>query len=197
MIEFTVRLRKMLIKIEKVLNNKNFPRKYRYFITFKYYVLKILNFYYQELQKEIDNHNLAYSNLNTQSQKIIDSYKRQIEKEALQKRIDELNTRWIILRKKSLEIRYKKPFKQLSVNIRLFSCFLIRSRLESNSSQWTALLSSLNELIIWCRNQANQIELRKQYVQADPNVIQKQINEFKVKKENESLFRQIIIIKYI
>ena len=59
------------------------------------------------------------------------------------------------------------------------------------------MLSSLNELIIWCRNQANQIELRKQYVQADPNVIQKQINEFKVKKENESLFRQIIVIKYI
>ena len=57
---------------------------------------------------------------------------------------------------------------------------MCRSRLESNSSQWSALLSSLNELIVWCRSQNNQIDLRKQTIQADPNFIQKQINDFKV-----------------
>ncbi len=99
--------------------------------------------------------------MNNQSQKILNSYKRQIEKESLQKKIDELNTRWVLLRKKSLEIR---------------------SRLESNSSQWSALLGSLNELIIWCKNQYGQVDSKIQTVQADPVALQKQINDFKVKK---------------
>ena len=52
--------------------------------------------------------------------------------------------------------------------------------MESNSSQWTALLNSLKELITWCRNQTNQIDSRKQSVQTDTSLLQKQINEFKV-----------------
>jgi hypothetical protein len=59
--------------------------------------------------------------------------------------------------------------------------FFKRGRLESNSSQWTALLNSLNELIIWCQNQSSQIDSRKKSVQAETSIIQKQINEFKVK----------------
>jgi hypothetical protein len=59
----------------------------------------------KELQKEIDNHNHLHANLNNTSQKIIESYKKQADKETLQRRIDDINRRWVLLRKKSLEIR--------------------------------------------------------------------------------------------
>lgn len=64
----------------------------------------------KELQKEIDNHNGAYSNLTETSDKILESLKNQSEKDNLRGQLDEINRRWSLLRKKSLEIRYKFEF---------------------------------------------------------------------------------------
>lgn len=61
--------------------------------------------FYKELQKEIDNHNASFLNLTQTSEKIIDSFKKQNEKENLQMQLEEINKRWSSLRKKSLEIR--------------------------------------------------------------------------------------------
>lgn len=113
----------------------------------------------KELQKEIDNQNDEYSNLSHASQKILDSLKDKAEKENLHFQLDEINKRWSLLRKKSLEIR---------------------SRLESNSGQWSALLTSLKELIQWCKSQQQQIIIKKQSLQPDLNITSKQINENKV-----------------
>jgi hypothetical protein len=60
----------------------------------------------KELQKEIDNQNASFSNLTQTSEKILDSYKKQQEKDNLQNQLDDINNRWSLLRKKSLEIRY-------------------------------------------------------------------------------------------
>lgn len=113
----------------------------------------------KELQKEIDSQNGAYSNLTQTSKKILESFKNQTEKDNLQSQLDEINKRWSLLRKKSLEIR---------------------SRLESNSAQWSALLNSLKELIQWCKDQQQEICIKKHVLQPDLNSICKQINENKV-----------------
>ena len=55
-----------------------------------------------------------------------------------------------------------------------------RSRLESNSTQWSALLSSLKELTHWCKSQQQQIVIKKKELQPDINIINKQIEENKV-----------------
>jgi hypothetical protein len=89
----------------------------------------------------------------------LDSCKKQSEKDKLKSKLEDINKRWTLLRKKSLEIR---------------------SRLESNSAQWSALLNSLKELIQWCHSQQQYINLRKQSLQPDINDINKQINENKV-----------------
>ena len=57
------------------------------------------------MQKEIDNQNGAYSNLSQTSQNILESLKKENEKDNLQLQLNEINKRWSILRKKSLEIR--------------------------------------------------------------------------------------------
>jgi hypothetical protein len=87
------------------------------------------------------------------------SLKTQEEKDNLGEQLENINKRWALLRKKSLEIR---------------------SRLESNSSQWSALLNSLKELIQWCKNQQNEIVLRKKNLQPDLALTSKQIVESKV-----------------
>jgi hypothetical protein len=85
--------------------------------------------------------------------------KSQEEKDCLGEQLEQINKRWALLRKKSLEIR---------------------GRLESNSSQWSALLNSLKELIQWCKNQQNEIVLRKKNLQPDLAVTSRQIVESKV-----------------
>ncbi len=119
------------------------------------------------MQKEIDGHNNIHLNINHSSQKIFDSYKNQSEKENLQRKIDEINKRWILLRKKSLEIR---------------------SKLESNSTHWSALLNSLSELINWCKAQNDQLKFKHDNLQLDVNHLQKQINDFKVSSTLLKLF---------
>lgn len=52
--------------------------------------------------------------------------------------------------------------------------------MESNSTQWSALLASLKELISWCNSQQNQILINKQQLQPDINIVSKQICENKV-----------------
>ena len=59
----------------------------------------------KELQKEIDSHNDTYSSLSHTSHKILDSFKDQGDRDNLQLQLDEINKRWSLLRKKSLEIR--------------------------------------------------------------------------------------------
>lgn len=56
----------------------------------------------------------------------------------------------------------------------------IRSRLESNTLHWSALITSLNDLINWCKTQHNQIILKKKSIQPDSINLQRHINEFKV-----------------
>lgn len=73
--------------------------------------------------------------------------------------MEEINKRWTLLRKKSLQIR---------------------SRLESNSTQWSALLTSLKELIEWCNSQKDQIVIKRQELQPELSVVSKQIDENKV-----------------
>ena len=122
--------------------------------------LKILIHFEKELQKEIDNQNGAFSNLSETSTLVLESMsKNKEEKASLKAQLDEINTRWCALRKKSLEIR---------------------SRLESNSAQWSALLSSLRELIQWCKSQQKEIVIRKRSLQPDLNLVCKQMNENKV-----------------
>ena len=70
-----------------------------------YVNLVFVCYFLQELQKEIDNQNGAFSNLTHTSQKIVESLKKPTEKETLQSSLDEINRRWSLLRKKSLEIR--------------------------------------------------------------------------------------------
>ena len=60
------------------------------------------------MQKEIDNQNGAYSNLTETSSLVLDSIKNQKDKDELKDRLDEINKRWCLLRKKSLEIRLVK-----------------------------------------------------------------------------------------
>lgn len=105
------------------------------------------------------------------SEKILSSFKKQAEKDSLQVQLDEINRRWSLLRKKSLEIR---------------------SRLESNSAQWAALLSSLKELIHWCKVQQQEIAIRRQSLQPDLNLVYKQINENKVFMCNVEYKKSII-----
>lgn len=113
----------------------------------------------KELQKEIDNQNEAFASLSAQSTLVLESMKNTSERDGLRTQLDEINKRWCSLRSKSLEIR---------------------SRLESNGAQWSALLHSLRELIQWCRVQQKEIDARKRNLQPDLNLVAKQINENKV-----------------
>ncbi len=134
----------------------------------------------KELQKEIDSQNDTYSSLSHTSHKILDSFKDQLEKDNLQLQLNDINKRWSLLRKKSLEIRQVSSLFTLKRVFHPITPFNFRSRLESNSTQWSALLSSLKELILWCQSQQNQIVIRKQELQPDINTVSKQINENKV-----------------
>lgn len=89
----------------------------------------------------------------------------------MRSRLYDLNKRWNILRRKSLDIR---------------------SRLESNSTQWFVLLSSLKELIEWCKEQQKQILLSKHSLQPDLNVINRQLIENKVLANNIEYKKPII-----
>lgn len=60
---------------------------------------------YQELQKEIDGQNGAYSSLTDTSTLVLDSMKNQADKDGLRGQLEEINKRWCMLRKKSLDIR--------------------------------------------------------------------------------------------
>ncbi len=57
------------------------------------------------MQKEIDEQNMKFSNLTQTSDKLLVSIKNKEEKENLEIKLNEINNRWSLLRKKSLEIR--------------------------------------------------------------------------------------------
>ncbi|XP_034253175.1 dystrophin isoform X3 [Thrips palmi] len=82
----------------------------------------------KDLQSEIEGHQDVFASLNGRGRQLLGSLASQDDALMLQRRLDEMNTRWGHLKSKSMAIR---------------------NRLESNAEHWSALLLSLRELIEW------------------------------------------------
>ncbi|XP_034944626.1 dystrophin [Chelonus insularis] len=91
-------------------------------------VLNRPQYIFKDLQLEIDNQRDIYTSLNTTGRQILNSFTCQEDAIMLQRRLDEMNQRWLHLKTTSMAIR---------------------NRLENNSEHWNSLLSSLRELTEW------------------------------------------------
>ncbi|KAE8750410.1 hypothetical protein FOCC_FOCC002969 [Frankliniella occidentalis] len=80
------------------------------------------------MQSEIEGHQDVFASLNGRGRQLLGSLASQDDALMLQRRLDEMNTRWGHLKSKSMAIR---------------------NRLESNAEHWSALLLSMRELIEW------------------------------------------------
>jgi hypothetical protein len=114
----------------------------------------------QELQKEIDGQSERFSSLSHASHKVLGSLKLASERASLELQLAEVSERWAALRRQSLQIR---------------------ARLESNSTQWAALLASLRQLVLWCGSQRDQVRLEQRQLLPDAAALAKQIDDNKVK----------------
>ncbi len=109
---------------------KKFHPLSHYFKLCVFFIIKSqysLYFIIKELQKEIDNQNIKYSNLTDTSNKILDSLKKKEQKENLDFQLNDINRRWSQLRKKSLEIRFVIDYFLQKKNSLLFIHSFIHS----------------------------------------------------------------------
>ncbi|XP_064628408.1 dystrophin-like isoform X4 [Lineus longissimus] len=113
---------------------------------------------HKDLQAEIEAHEHAFESLTSQGRQLSDREDHKV----LRKRIDEMNQRWMKLKTKSVEIR---------------------GRLESNAEQWTALLTTLKELIEWLAMKDEDLSLQ-QPIGGDLLSVKKQNDDHKVFKNN-------------
>ncbi|XP_013413171.1 dystrophin isoform X2 [Lingula anatina] len=109
---------------------------------------------YQDLQTEIDSHQYAFEKLNGTGHQLVRNLEPD-EASTLQRRLEEMNQRWIKLQNKSLEIR---------------------SRLESNAEQWSKLVKSLQHLIDWVTAQHQEL-VRQQPIGGDVTLVQQQARD--------------------
>ncbi|XP_063403799.1 dystrophin-like isoform X1 [Mytilus trossulus] len=93
---------------------------------------------FKDLQAEVDANKGTYDSLNTAGNQLTRTMVA-ADAQRLQRRLEEMNQRWINLMTKSMEIR---------------------GRLESNAEQWLHLVNTLQELISWLMTK--QQELHKQ-----------------------------------
>uniref|UniRef100_T1IRG4 Protein detached n=1 Tax=Strigamia maritima TaxID=126957 RepID=T1IRG4_STRMM len=109
----------------------------------------------KDLQSEIDSHRDVYASLNDAGRKLLQSLETQGDAILLQRKLEEMNQRWINLKSKSMAIR---------------------GRLENNAEQWNQLLLSLRELIEWVIKKDTELTAQSP-IGGDVNHIQKQIDD--------------------
>uniref|UniRef100_A0A4W3GT32 Dystrophin n=1 Tax=Callorhinchus milii TaxID=7868 RepID=A0A4W3GT32_CALMI len=107
---------------------------------------------WQDLQSEIEAHTDIYHNLDENGQKILKSLQGSEDAILLQRRLDDMNSRWTELRKKSLNIR---------------AC------LEASAEQWKRLQISLQELLVWLNLKNDELKSRMP-VGGDVTAVQQQ-----------------------
>uniref|UniRef100_A0A4W3GWI8 Dystrophin n=1 Tax=Callorhinchus milii TaxID=7868 RepID=A0A4W3GWI8_CALMI len=105
-----------------------------------------------DLQSEIEAHTDIYHNLDENGQKILKSLQGSEDAILLQRRLDDMNSRWTELRKKSLNIR---------------AC------LEASAEQWKRLQISLQELLVWLNLKNDELKSRMP-VGGDVTAVQQQ-----------------------
>ncbi|XP_071957062.1 dystrophin-like isoform X2 [Antedon mediterranea] len=113
---------------------------------------------HRDLQAEIEAHRNVFSSLQDTGSRLLQSDDVQTDAEILQRRLDNMNSRWSGLQHKSAEIR---------------------KRLENNAAEWNMLLMDIQEMLDWISYKDAELT-HTQPIGGDYNTVQQQKDDHKV-----------------